>query len=197
MTMKARASLRYQLELARMHREHEESMANFTRHTTLEKAYKIVKQDAQAKPALISLVERSLEAHTGTSFRGAKKNGYSPSGGVAKARDMLNSMLSNVSLNLDAQHHQCSLFFQQQCTMMESTREDISSANSEAADYRGAVLLAQKEINVCEINIPRINFELQEAMAACAKRKAFLERDLKVVMDDIEEIGRASCRERV
>merc|ERR550532_41458 len=113
--MKTRARLRYQLELARMHREHEESMANFTRHTTLEKAYKILKQDAQAKPALISLVEQNLKTHTalltGTFFRGTKKNRYSPSGGVAKARDMLNSMLSNVSTNLDAQHHQCSLFF--------------------------------------------------------------------------------------
>jgi len=47
-------------------------------------------------------------------------------------------------------------------------------------------LLAQKEINVCEINIPRIQFELEEAMAECKKRKGFLERDLKVVMEDIE-----------
>jgi len=189
-TMKTRAHLRYQLELARMRREHEESMANFTQHTTLEKACKILKQDPQAKPALISFVERNLKTHTasltGAVFRGTQNRRYSPSGGVAKARDMLNTMLSNASMNLDSQHHQCSMFFNQQCSMMESTREDISSANSEAADYRGEVLLAQKEINVCEVNIPRIKFELEEAMAECLKRKTFLERDLKVVMEDIE-----------
>jgi hypothetical protein len=189
MTMKAKATLRYQMEVARMRREHEESMANLTKHTTLENACNILKQDAHAKPALVSLVEQSLKTHTaslaGTFFRGTSKHGYSPTGGVAKARDMLNSMLSNASLNLERTHYECSVFFKQQCSMMESTREDISGSNGEAADYRGCVLLCQKEINVCEINIPRIKFELETAMAECWKRKSFLERDLKVVMEDI------------
>jgi len=170
MTMAARAGLRYQLEMARMRREHKEAMENFTRTTSLEKAYKVLKHQPKATAAVLSLVEENLNSHLavrGKTLRGHTdlESAYSPSGGVAKARDMLNSMLTNVTMKLDAQHQECSSFFETQCSMMEKTREDISESNSEAADYRGQVLIAQKEINICEIDIPRIQTELEEAMA--------------------------------
>jgi len=55
-------------------------------------------------------------------------------------------------------------------------REDISKKNSEAADWRTKVLLAQRETNVCEVNVPQINRELKAAMAECKDRRAFLNR---------------------
>jgi len=185
MTMSARAGLRYQQEMARMRREHKQAMETFTRTTSLDKAYKVLKHHPKATAVILSLVEKTLRGQT---LRGRThlESTYSPSGGVVKARDMLNSMLTNVTMKLDSQHQECSMFFQTQCSMMEKTREDISESNSEAADYRGQVLLAQKEINVCEINIPRIETELEEAMAECEKRRGFLRRDLKVVLEDIE-----------
>merc|ERR1740123_127584 len=192
--MAARAGLRYQAEMALMSREHKENMENFTRTTSLAKAYKVLKHHQKATAEVVSLVEESLGSKLvarGKTLRGHSglESAYSPNGAVAKARNMLNSMLTNVTINLDEQHMECSSFFKAQCSMMEKTREDISESNSEAADWRSEVLLAQKEINVCEINIPRINEELEAAMAECKKRRAFLNRDLKVVMEDIEVMG--------
>merc|ERR1740123_1277601 len=192
--MAARAGLRYQAEMALMSREHKENMENFTRTTSLAKAYKVLKHNQKATAEVVSLVEESLGSKLvarGKTLRGhsSLESAYSPNGAVAKARNMLNSMLTNVTVKQDEQHQECSSFFQAQCSMMEKTREDISESNSEAADWRSEVLLAQKEINVCEINIPRINEELEAAMAECKKRRAFLSRDLKVVMEDIEVMG--------
>merc|ERR1740123_2793172 len=189
--MAARAGLRYQAEMALMSREHKENMENFTRTTSLAKAYKVLKHNQKATAEVVSLVEETLGSKLvarGKTLRGhsSLESAYSPNGAVAKARNMLNSMLTNVTVKQDEQHQECSSFFQAQCSMMESTREDISESNSEAADWRSEVLLAQKEINVCEINIPRINGELEAALAECKKRRAFLRRDIKVVLEDIE-----------
>jgi len=123
-----------------------------------------------------------LRGHTG--FESA----YGPTGLVAMARNMLNSMLTNVTIKLDEMYMKCSSFCksQSQGSVMEQTREDISKSNSEAAYWRSKVLLAQKEINVCEINVPRINGELEAAMAECKNRWAFVNRDIKAVMEDLE-----------
>jgi len=65
-------------------------------------------------------------------------------------------MLTDVTIKLDEQHMECSSFFKSQCSMIETALEDTSEVNSEAADWCSEVLLAQREINVREINIPRI-----------------------------------------
>jgi hypothetical protein len=52
-----------------------------------------------------------------------------------------------------------SSFFKAQRSVIEHMQEDISKNNSGAADWRTKVLLAQQEINVCEINMPQVNEE--------------------------------------
>jgi hypothetical protein len=181
----SRSSQAFQLELDHMHREREAvrlSMSNIT----VSAALSALKANHNTSKELIALVEQQL----GESGKGVRRRGlgqkFSPSGGLAKARDMINEMINEINRKLDRENTECSDYFKEQCTLMETCRSDISGANAEAAMYRGKVLKAQEEINICERRLPRLKYDLQENIHECNTRLSHLQRDLNVVLGDIQ-----------
>merc|ERR1719215_67108 len=63
-------------------------------------------------------------------------------GQSANAKTMLNTMLSETAMKLELNEFKCHAFEEKQMGMMESTRQDVLSFNSQAAEARGAVLKA-------------------------------------------------------
>jgi uncharacterized protein YegL len=204
MSMASRVSANFEQERLRMRRERKEFLANITGMTSIEAAYRILKEHSGAAAAIEDLLERGIPNHAGplvahknllrvheipslipaTPAPVLKKKKLGSSN-TEKARNMLNSMLSSVSAKYDQEEMECSVFFQTQCSLIETVREDVSSTNSEAAAWRGKVLSAQKEISSAEMMVPRLGEELDGSLASCNKRLEFLQRDLKVVLSDV------------
>merc|ERR1719210_2037838 len=80
---------------------------------------------------------------------------------------------------------ECEIAFRGSCTTLETTREDIASANKEAANARGKVLLAQKSINIAEYHLPRTRETLWAHNKECTDRLLYLNNDLTMVLHDI------------
>lgn len=205
MSLTSRSSARFQLEQERMRREQAVSAANLAEHVSVETAYEILQHNHKAPPEVFEVVEgrfrsrQELQApHLRKRRRYSLAQRFEPSADLVLARDMLNDMLGNVSRNYDQQTSECSMFFEKQCLLLETCRQDISSANSEAAEWRSKVLAAQNEINICEIRIPRLKEEIESSALECHQRLGRLRRDLNAVLSDLgvmaEVLALAECQ---
>jgi hypothetical protein len=144
-----------------------------------------------AAPELLSLLDEHLFTHKsqGTQLRHTSHGhdqGQAKSGGIKKARKMLNDMINENNRKSDQLKTECSGFFDKQCSLMETCRSEIADANSESATWRSKVLFSQKEINVCEFRLPQIKQDLAVSIQQCTTRLGHLNRDLKIVLNDIE-----------
>lgn len=195
-SLAARAFASFQLEEQRMRRESAASIANLTKHATLESALAVLRKTPKVTHEMLALIESSvrasraskatsLRAHSPRSLAQQLSNprGYS---GVDSARNLLNSMLDEVNRKNDMEHTRCSDFFHQQCALLETCRQDIGYHNAMAAKFRGKVLDSQAEINICERELPRLRYELASSIHECTLRIDDLEAALRVVLADIQ-----------
>jgi hypothetical protein len=191
--------MRYEEEERRLREEHAESVASLEKTMTVHAAADILRANKHSPPQLFSVVQgmdheerpmsRKRTAKTGN-FLGFAQQGADPLpqgyAGVDKARDMLNEMLIEVNSKHDTTTMECKNFFESQCSLLETCRQDISAANAAAADARSRILGAQAEINVCETELPRLRYQLAEHERVCKKKIADLEESIKIVLDDID-----------
>jgi len=180
------------LEEQRMHRVQEE-VRKAASNMTLDAARKMLKEGGPAAAELVSLVDQHLlDAKTDPVPAPQLRHPTqalvqkSSTASVANAKKMLNNMINENVKKLDQLHIECSSFFKKQCSLMETCRSELASANSEAAHWRGQVLHNQRCINLCEFRLPQLKGELQMEIIECNKRLGYLRRDLKVVLGDIE-----------
>jgi len=188
------ATKMYHKELERMKKEQSKNVAALENNMTFHEAYNMLQKNPKAPAELFALVKehRALlnpRQNKQDGFLGLVQHQSTPDvgySGLDKARDMLNKMLDEVGQKHDEETMRCQGFFSSQCAMMEICRQDISSSNAAAADARSRILSAQKEINFCEIQLPRLRHDLWENERACTARIKDLEDSLKIVMADIE-----------
>jgi len=193
MSMASRAAARFQAELQRMRKEQEDSEAKLNSTMTLDAAYTTLQRKQRTRAALALLEEGLHTAEAGKAPRLrsnplaslAELEKYNPTSSLKKARTMLGQMITEATMEYDQLQLECSMFFKKQCGLLETCREDISSANSLAAEWRGKILSAQSEINMCEVRLPRLQENLDSSIKECNMRLGFLRRDLGVVMNDI------------
>merc|ERR1719464_1332819 len=170
----------------------EEEIRRVASNMTMDTARKTLKE-AGAPAELVSLVEKHLVNGERPQLRRTSQGliqKYKPTSGIAKARDMLNSMIEENNRKLDKLKSECSAFFSKQCSLMETCRSNVISANSEAAQWRSKILTAQKEINICEVRIPQLKNDLRVNIFQCNTRLALLRRDLAIVLNDIDVMTR-------
>merc|ERR1719408_393858 len=106
-------------------------------------------------------------------------------GGLDGARRLLNDMLHEVMIKYDQEIAKCTAYYAQQCALMEVARGQISAANYVAATARGLILDSQASINHCEISIPETKLELKNHNAKCKSELGKMNKNLKIIMDDI------------
>merc|ERR1719215_1562842 len=75
---------------------------------------------------------------------------------------------------------------EKQMGMMESTRQDVLSFNSQAAEARGLVLKAQGSIGMLNIKLTKVREELVDHNAQCEADITAIKASLKIVLADIE-----------
>lgn len=195
MSMASRASAAYHAELQRMLVERHTSEDALNKTVSVEGAYRILQKSHSRNAAALSLIEESL--HTAGGLKSTRLRSHpakslavverqARNGSMGMANQMLGKMITEASMEYDQLHLECSQFFTKQCSLMETTREDISSCNSLAAEWRSKVLSAQTEINVCEVRLPRLQEDLDTTIKECNLRLGYLRRDLKVVLNDIQ-----------
>lgn len=191
MSVRARAATKFKMEEERMVREKEEAH-RAAMNISVDVALDTVQRSHEDAAELVSLLEEHLRtnrshshgAHLRSHHHG-HKHGFNPPTSIQKARDLLNQMIVETSRKYDAMTEHCRSFFERQCTLLETCRQDISSSNSEAAEWRGKILMSQKDINSCEFNIQRLKLELHQSIMECNQRLGYLRQDLSVVMGDI------------
>jgi len=189
----SRISSSYHAEVERMLLERQQSEAVLNRSFSVEGACKILQEAHPANATSLALIEETLRA--GSALQAPRlrahpskslvEEKFNPSSGLQKANKVLGEMITQADMEYDQLHLECSAFFKKQCTLMETCREDISSANSLAANWRSKVLSAQSEINICEVRLPRLKFDLSTNIRQCNTRLGYLRRDLAVVLNDV------------
>merc|ERR1719414_7728 len=149
---------------------------------TLDAANKLLRESGAAPAELQAFLEQ--KGPNGTSQGFIQK--YKPTSGIAKARNMLNGMIEENNAKLDKLKTECSAFFSKQCSLMETCRSEVASANAEAANWRSRILASQKSINVCEVRLPHLRNDLRVSIYQCNLRLGHLRRDLAIVLHDIQ-----------
>jgi len=192
-SMASRISASFHEELQRMLAERQRSEALLNSTLSVDGALAIVKKARASNATAVELINEGL--HSGSSLQTQRlrtrslkslvEEGFSPSSSLQKANNVLGQMITEAEMEYDQLHLECSQYFKKQCSLMETCREDISSANSIAAAERSRVLASQKEINICEVRLPRLKFDLATNIKQCNTRLGYLRRDLSVVMNDV------------
>merc|ERR1719471_1203108 len=95
-------------------------------------------------------------------------------------------MIDVNNFKLDKLKTECTNFFRKQCTLLETCRSEIATANGESADARSRVLASQAGINKCEDRLPKIKMNLGVSIRQCDSRLGQLRKDLAIVLGDIE-----------
>merc|ERR1719454_1334005 len=164
---------------ARSEKAHEASMARMMRSMTVPRAVELLKKHHMNTPALIQAAGLALSG--GSHLRQPKK-GYS---GIDGARKLLNDMIFESMTKYDAEIAKCTSYYAEQCAAMEACRSQIAAANYVAANSRALILDSQATINVCEVEIPKMELELRQHNLKCKSELAKMEARLKIVMGDI------------
>jgi len=147
-------------------------------------------RESGAPAELLSLVDQQLpvSSHLRRNSQGLIQQ-TAPSG-LQKARNMLNGMIEENNRKLDTLKTECSAFFSKQCSLMETCRSELTSANAEAAQWRSRILTSQKDINICEVTLPNLKNDLRISIYQCNLRLGHLRRDLAIVLSDIQVMMR-------
>merc|ERR1719217_610197 len=105
--------------------------------------------------------------------------------GIDGARKMLNDMIYKAMEKYDAEIAKCTEYYSEQCAAMEACRGQISQSNYVAANSRKLILDAQTQINLCEVSIPNLKWELQKHNTKCKNELARMKARLAVIEADI------------
>ena len=105
--------------------------------------------------------------------------------GIDGARKMLNDMIYKAMEKYDAEIAKCTEYYSEQCAAMEACRGQISQSNYVAANSRKLILDAQTQINLCEVSIPNLKWELQKHNLKCKNELARMKARLAVIEADI------------
>merc|ERR1719181_460015 len=154
-------------------------MNRMMRSMSVPKAVQLLKKHHLNTPALIQAAEM---ATGGGSHLRKQPKGYS---GIDGARKLLNDMIFESMTKYDAEIAKCTSYYAEQCAAMEAGRSQIAAANYVAANSRALILDSQATINVCEVEIPKMELELKQHNLKCKHELAKMEARLKIVMGDI------------
>jgi len=170
--------------------ENKRAEAEISRRMTLGRAIHTVRHMKHLPHAVADAIDANL-AQTGvTHFRhglrsSRRRSGGGGGGGLEGAKTKLNEMIHETQVKLDLELIRCSAYERTQLALLEKLRQDISTFDSAAAAGSAEMLRAQAEISVYETKLPATKNELEEHLAECAKSKAELEKQLKIVKADI------------
>jgi hypothetical protein len=106
-------------------------------------------------------------------------------GGLAPARDKLNAMIHETQVKLDLELIRCSTYERSQLAYIEKLKQDISTFNAAASAAAAEMLRAQAEISIYQVKLPEAQDELAKGLKLCAEAKLELEKQLKIVVADI------------
>merc|ERR1719506_3605005 len=154
------------------------SMDAIARGMTVPKAVDFLRKHHVVDSAELMQVTKQL---AGKQLRQPQK-GYS---GIDGARKLLNDMIFESMTKYDAEIAKCTSYYAEQCAAMEACRSQIAAANYVAANSRSLILDSQATINVCEVEIPKMELELKQHNLKCKHELAKMEARLKIVMGDI------------
>merc|ERR1719265_728298 len=154
------------------------SMDAIARGMTVPKAVDFLRKHHVVDSAELMQVAGQL---AGKQLRQPQK-GYS---GIDGARKLLNDMIFESMTKYDAEIAKCTSYYAEQCAAMEACRSQIAAANYVAANSRSLILDSQATINVCEVEIPKMELELKQHNLKCKSELARMEARLKIVMGDI------------
>jgi len=170
---------------ARSEKVHTMSMAAITRSMTESKAWHVLEKNNLTTPALIQMTSNLHGKGKKSSLR--KSSMVQPEGyaGIDGARKMLNDMIYKAMEKYDAEIAKCTEYYSEQCAAMEACRGQISQSNYVAANSRKLILDAQTQINLCEVSIPNLKWELQKHNLKCKNELARMKARLAVIEADI------------
>merc|ERR1719502_2103056 len=152
-------------------------MDSISKRMTVPKAIDFLKKSHLDNKALMQVAGQLA----GKQLRQPGK-GYS---GIDGARKLLNDMIFESMTKYDAEIAKCTSYYAEQCAAMEACRSQIAAANYVAANSRALILDSQATINVCEVEIPKMELELKQHNLKCKSELAKMEARLKIVMGDI------------
>merc|ERR1719265_1854691 len=153
------------------------SMDTIAKRMTIPKAVDVLRKHHLDNAELMQVTKQLA----GKQLRQPQK-GYS---GIDGARKLLNDMIFESMTKYDAEIAKCTSYYAEQCAAMEACRSQIAAANYVAANSRALILDSQATINVCEVEIPKMELELKQHNLKCKHELAKMEARLKIVMGDI------------
>jgi len=157
---------------------------------------RILKMMPSAEDGLVIFVKASLRAGPpGTVFVKTNKQGLKANparyGGLASAKNKLNEMTHETSIKLDLELIRCATHERSQLGYIEKLKQDISTFNAAAA--AASEMLhehEQEETSIYQEKFPQTKVDLRKLLQECAEAKLDVERQLRIVIADIQVMER-------
>lgn len=180
-----------QLRSMTMAKMHMSSKAEIMAHMTIEKATRVLRSMNRSQgPELAALIETTLgvsskrrSLRTSVQDNHVKKDDTHTTSG---AHTMLSEMMFDTSQKLELEEIECHNFDQEQMRIMEMTKQDVSSFNSQAADARSRIFKAQAQIGFLNEKLPEVREELRGHNHQCGEDVSAIKTQLRIVIADIE-----------
>jgi hypothetical protein len=162
---------------------HSKSMDEISKLMTQPKALEVLKKiPTIVNASTVNQFKGLLTSSQNLRKQVSEQEGF---GGLDGARKLLNGMIHEVMLKYDAEIAKCTDYYAKQCALMEAARGQISAANYVAATARALILDSQGSINHCEASIPETTKELTDHKRKCKGELSKMNKNLKIIMDDI------------